>query len=143
MSDIERLAAVSFEMIVALMRESAARLTRAEAAEAKVATLTEALEKYGTHEWADQLEPVASGKAGGSLPNTRIRQGEEAAVALAGPSLLCSLPAAPGGGAPPPCPRCHGTGRERDGLDVDGKSWPCGLCNSGEPFERHCEDLGG
>ena len=51
--------------------------------------------------------------------------------------------ATPGGGAPPPCPRCHGTGRERDGLDVDGKSWPCGLCNSGEPFERHCEDLGG
>ena len=49
MSDIERLAAVSFEMIVALMRESAARLTRAEAAEAKVATLTEALEKHGRH----------------------------------------------------------------------------------------------
>lgn len=29
-----------------------------------------------------------------------------------------------------PCRRCHGTGREPDGLDVDGKSWPCG-CHGG------------
>ena len=35
-----------------------------------------------------------------------------------------------------PCSRCRGTGRERDGLDVDGKSWPCGLCKGGGDLAR-------
>ena len=37
------------------------------------------------------------------------------------------------------CPRCHGTGREPDGLDVDGKSWPCGVCDGNHRMPR-CAD---
>ena len=39
------------------------------------------------------------------------------------------------GGGAPPCPRCHG-------LDVDGKSWLCGLCSGGgEPLREALESL--